>query len=173
MIDIKLIRDDPGAMKQRLLKKGADCSAEIDRILALDERRREIIATSESDKAEQNKVSKRIPEIKKSGGDTSGVFAQMNALKEKIREAEAELREVEGEYRDLMLVLPNPPDDDLAPGGKENNEPLRYHGEPHTFGFEPQNHLDLCTKLGLIDYPRGAKLAGCGFWVYRGLGARL
>jgi seryl-tRNA synthetase len=72
-----------------------------------------------------------------------------------------------------MLSLPNIPDDDLASGGKENNEALRYYGDPHAFGFEPKNHISLCTDLGLIDYPRGAKLAGSGFWVYRGLGSRL
>jgi seryl-tRNA synthetase len=72
-----------------------------------------------------------------------------------------------------MLRLPNPPDDDVPGGGKENNEVMRLHGQPHTFDFEAQNHIDLCTNLGLIDYPLGAKLSGSGYWVYRGLGARL
>ena len=61
----------------------------------------------------------------------------------------------------------------LLPGGKENNEPLRYFGEPKKFDFEPKNHVDLCTNLGLIDYERGVKLAGNGFWIYKGMGARL
>ncbi|MCL2125044.1 MAG: serine--tRNA ligase [Oscillospiraceae bacterium] len=173
MIDIKLIRESPGDIKERLMKKGADCAAEITRILDLDTKRRTLIASVESDKAEQNKASKQIPQIKKEGGDASGLVAQMNDLKEKIRAADIELREVEAELNDLMLGLPNPPDNDLAPGGKENNEPLRYHGEPKTFDFEPKNHVDLCTELGFIDYPRGVKLAGSGFWVYRGMGARL
>ncbi|MCL1819197.1 MAG: serine--tRNA ligase [Oscillospiraceae bacterium] len=173
MLDIKLIRDNPDTIKQSLLKKGADCSADIDRIISLDLRRREIIAASEADKAEQNRVSKQIPEIKKSGGDASEVLARLNALKDKVKDAETELRAVGDEYNDLMLKLPNTPDDDLSPGGKENNEPLRYYGEPHKFDFEPHNHYDLCTKLGLIDYQRGVKLAGSGFWIYRGLGARL
>ena len=72
-----------------------------------------------------------------------------------------------------MLSLPNLPDPDLKPGGKENNEPLRYYGEPHHFDFEPKHHVDLCTDLGLIDYERGTRLAGSGFWIYRGMGARL
>jgi len=173
MIDIKLIRETPDIVKQSLLNKGADCASEIDRILELDARRRTLIAGSETDKAEQNKVSKLIPQIKKDGGDTSEIFARMNALKEGIREAEAELRMVEEELDSLMLALPNPPDSDLSPGGKENNEPLRYYGDPHSFDFEPKNHIELCTDLGLIDYPRGVKLAGSGFWIYRGLGARL
>jgi len=173
MIDIKLIRETPDAVKLSLKKKGADCSAEIDRIIDLDAKRRTIIASSETDKAEQNRVSKQIPQIKKEGGDTAEIFSQMNLLKDRIRDAEAELRTVEDELEGHMLGLPNPPDDDLAAGGKENNEPLRYYGDPHTFDFEPKNHMDLCTDLGLIDYQRGVKLAGSGFWIYRGLGSRL
>ena len=173
MIDIKLIRENPDALKSSLLKKGADCGADIDRILELDTKRRTLIAESETDKAEQNKTSKQIPQIKKEGGDASEVIERLNALKEKIRTVETELRTVEGELDELMLGLPNPPDDDLVAGGKENNEPLRYFGEPHTFDFEPKDHMDLCTGLGLIDYTRGVKLAGSGFWMYCGLGARL
>jgi len=173
MIDIKLIREAPDTVKQSLLKKGSGCFPEIDRILALDTQRRTLIAASEADKAEQNKTSRGIPQIKKEGGDTAEIFQRLNSLKENIRENEATLREVERELDELMLSLPNPPDDDLSPGGKENNEPLRYYGQPHTFDFEPKNHLDLCTDLGLIDYPRGVKLAGSGFWIYRGLGSRL
>jgi len=173
MIDIKLIREAPDAVKQSLLKKGADCSSDIDRIIALDAQRRALIAASETNKAEQNKTSKQIPQIKKAGGDTAEIFARLNALKESIRENETALRQVEQELDALMLGLPNPPDEDLSPGGKENNEPLRYYGQPHTFDFMPKNHIDLCADLGLIDYSRGVKLAGSGFWIYRGLGSRL
>jgi len=173
MIDIKLIRETPDAVKQSLMKRGADRSAEIDRIIGLDAQRRSLIAANEADKAEQNKASKQIPQIKKEGGDTAEIFERLNTLKEKIRLADAELREVENELDDLLLGLPNLPEDSVAPGGKENNEPLRYYGEPFTFDFEPKNHMDLCVDLGLIDYIRGVKLAGSGFWIYRGLGSRL
>ena len=173
MIDIKLVRENPEGIKERLHRKGTEAGTEIDRILELDVQRRAIIAEVEADKAEQNKASKQIPQIKKEGGDTTKVIAQMNTLKEKIREAEERLRVIENELQDHMLRLPNPPDDDLKGGGKENNEPLRYFGEAHRFDFEPQNHLDICTQLGLIDYQRGVKLAGSGFWVYTGMGARL
>jgi len=173
MIDIKLIRETPDTVKQSLLRKGYDCCSEIDRIVALDAHRRNLIAASETDKAEQNRTSRMIPQLKKEGCDTAEIFERLNSLKENIRENEAALRDVEIELDELMLGLPNPPDDDLAPGGKENNEPLRYYGQPHTFDFEPKNHMELCAGLGLIDYPRGVKLAGSGFWIYRGLGARL
>jgi len=173
MIDIKLIRETPEIIKKSLHKKGADCAADIDRIIELDSLRRAIIAECENDKAEQNRASKQIPRIKKEGGDASEIIAQMNALKDKIRGAETKLGGVEDELNNLLLCLPNPPDDDLSPGGKENNEPLRYHSEPHKFDFEPKSHMELCSALGLIDYQRGVKLAGSGFWVYRGLGSRL
>ena len=173
MLDIKLIREDPEGVKARLLKKEADCGDAIDRILELDKKRRELIMRTEADKAEQNKVSRQIPQMKKAGEDTTEVFARMNQLKESIRTTDAALKEVETEFTDLMLGLPNLPDEDLKAGGKENNEPLKYFGEPHKFDFEPKNHVDLCTALGLIDYERGVKLAGSGFWIYKGLGARL
>jgi seryl-tRNA synthetase len=173
MLDIRLIRENPDKVKAGLLAKEVDCGKEIDRILELDALRRDAIFATENLKAEQNKVTKQIPGLKKKGADTAPVFAEMNKLKESIKENEARLREIEEEYRALMLSLPNLPDEDLKPGGKENNEPIRFFGEPHKFDFEPKNHVDLCTENGLIDYVRGAKLSGSGFWVYRGLGARL
>ena len=173
MLDIKLIRENPEDVITRLAAKGKDAAEDIKRILELDSRRRAMIAENEAKKAEQNKKSKEIPVLKKEGKDVSGIFADMKKLSEEIKTNDAALQEVESEYNNLMLGLPNLPDPDLKPGGKENNEPLRYYGEPHHFDFEPKNHVDLCTDLGLIDYPRGVKLSGNGFWVYRGMGARL
>ncbi len=173
MLDIKVIRDDPQRVKTLLKYKEVDCDAAIDQILALDGKRRELIAATESAKAEQNRDSKKIPQMKKNGEDPAPVFARMNELKEAIRSYDAQLRETEAAYNTLMLGLPNLPDPDLKPGGKENNEPIRYFGEPHHFDFEPKHHVDLCTDLGLIDYERGTKLAGSGFWIYSGIGAQL
>ena len=173
MLDIKVIRDDPQRVKTLLKYKEVDCDAAIDQILALDGKRRELIAATESAKAEQNRDSKKIPQMKKNGEDPAPVFARMNELKEAIRSYDAQLRETEAAYNTLMLGLPNLPDPDLKPGGKENNEPIRYFGEPHHFDFAPKHHVDLCTDLGLIDYERGTKLAGSGFWIYSGIGAQL
>lgn len=173
MIDIKLIRENPEEIKARFLKKEVDCNAAVDRILELDTIRRDLIFKTENDRAEQKKLSKQIPAMKKSGEDTTAVFARMNELKEGLKTEEAKLREADEEYNTLMLSLPNLPDPDLLGGGKENNQPIRYFGEPHKFDFEPKNHVDLCKDLGLIDYPRGVKLSGNGFWIYRGMGARL
>ena len=173
MLDIRRIKDDPEAVKAGLRAKEVDCDATIDRILELDEQRRALIADTESRKARQNKVSKQIPAMKKAGQDVAPIFQEMAELKAGIAEDAAKLDAVLAEYRTLMLSLPNLPDPDLAPGGKENNQPLRYFGEPHQFDFTPKHHVDLCLDLGLIDYDRGTKLAGSGFWIYKGMGARL
>jgi seryl-tRNA synthetase len=173
MLDIKLIKEDPARVKNLLLAKEKDCSADIDRVLELDTLRRDLIYKTETAKPEQNRVSKEIPLMKKEGKDTAPVFAKMKELSDSIKSADAELKTIEDEYRKLMLSFPNLPDPDLKPGGKENNAPVRYFGEPHKFDFEPKNHVDLCTSLGLNDYPRGVKLSGSGFWIYRGMGARL
>lgn len=173
MLDIKLIREDAAHVKEALKGKGVDCDAAIDRILEVDVARRELTAKADNAKAEQNKVSKQIPVMKKNGEDTTAVFAEMNRLKEEIKNMDTELKAIEDEYKELMLGLPNMPDPDLVYGGKENNEPIRYFGEPKTFDFEPKHHVDICTDLGLIDYERGTKLAGSGFWIYTGMGARL
>ena len=173
MLDIKRIKEDADKGKASLRAKEIPCDSEIDRILELDNTRRDLIFQTEQNKAEQNKVSKAIPAMKKAGEDTAPIFAKMAELKNAIAQQDESLRLVEVELRGLMLSLPNLPDADLIPGGKESNEPIRYYGEPHVFDFEPKHHVDLCTDLGLIDYPRGTKLAGSGFWIYRGIGARL
>ena len=173
MLDIKRIKENPEAIKAGMRAKEVDCDETIDRILELDKQRRELISDTETKKAQQNKVSKQIPQLKKTGQDVAPIFQEMAELKNAIAADAEKLDAVEAEYRTLMLSLPNMPDPDLKPGGKENNEPLRYFGEPHKFDFTPKHHVDLCLDLDLIDYDRGTKLAGSGFWIYKGLGARL
>ena len=173
MLDIKLIRENPDEVVRRLAAKGVSAAADIARIVELDASRREMIAANEAKKAEQNRATKQIPQLKKEGKDPAPIFAQMKQLSAEIKANDAALSQIETEYNALLLGLPNLPDPDLAPGGKENNEPIRYFGDPHSFDFEPKNHVDLCTDLGLIDYKRGVKLSGNGFWIYRGMGARL
>ena len=173
MLDIKYIRENPEEVIARLLVKGKDARADIEAILALDGERRTLITETEAIKAEQNKMNKLIPQYKKEGKDVAPIFAEMKAMSNKTKEIDEKLKDVEAKQTDIMLGLPNLPDPDLLPGGKENNQPLRYWGEPRAFDFEPKHHVDLCTNLGLIDYDRGTKLAGSGFWIYRGMGARL
>ena len=173
MIDLKYIKENPQEVIERYLIKGKDAKEDVEKILALDTERRALIGQTEALKAEKNKTSKMIPVYKKEGKDVAPIFAQMKEIGATIDANDAKLKAVEEELTNVMLGLPNLPDRDLKPGGKENNEPLRYSGEPRSFDFEPKNHVDLCTDLGLIDYERGTKLAGSGFWIYRGMGARL
>ena len=173
MLDIKYIKEKPDEVIDRLAKKGKDAKEEIAQILELDKERRELIAKTEAIKAEQNKTNKLIPQYKKEGKDVSEIFAKMKEMGAESKAIDDKLKETDIQLTGILLGLPNLPDDDLLPGGKENNEPIRYFGEPKKFDFEPKNHVDLCTSLGLIDYDRGTKLSGSGFWIYRGMGSRL
>lgn len=174
MIDIKLIRSDPEKIKAGAKKRNYDADAIVDGILKIDARRREATAQVEAMRAEQNAAGKKIPQIKRAGGDASALMARMKTLSGRIKEGQAGLAELEKKQKELLLSLPNMPDSDVPAGGKENNQPLRYFGEKPKFeGFTPKDHVALCENLHLIDYPRGAKLAGAGSWIYRGMGARL
>ena len=173
MLDIKYIKEKPQEVIDRLALKGKDAANEINEILRLDGERRALIAETEALKAEQNKTTKLIPQYKKEGKDVAPIFEQMKQMSNTAKANDEKIKAIEAEFNNIMLGLPNLPDTDLKPGGKENNEPLRYSGEPRKFDFEPKNHVDLCTDLGLIDYERGTKLSGSGFWIYRGMGSRL
>ena len=187
MLDIKRIKENPDAVKAGLKAKEVDCDAVINRILELDVQVRGLKTSTEGKTAEKNKLAKENGKLfgqkkgaEKKGEDVSAIEAQIAAnmaasvaIDETIASDKALLKELDELFYQNMLALPNLPDADLLPGGKENNEPLRYIGEKHSFDFEPKHHVDLCTDLGLIDYERGVKLAGGGNWMYTGMGARL
>ncbi len=173
MLDIKLIRENPDYVKKAIQKREMNLDNVIDEILALDEKRRELTGAVETKKAEQNAASKEVPKIKKAGGDTSEVLKKMKLLSEEVKEQNAKLVEIEGAQKTKMLSLPNLPDEDVQAGGKEQNIPDHYFKEKPVFDFKAKDHVTLCENLGLIDYPRGAKLAGNGAWIYRGMGSRL
>ena len=187
MLDIRKIKENPDAVKAGLKAKEVDCDAIIDKILELDVQVRGLKTSTETKTAEKNKLSKENGKLfgqkkgaEKKGEDTSAIEAQIAAnmaastkIDEAIADDKAKLKELDAELLQNLYALPNLPDADLLPGGKENNEPLRYIGEKHSFDFEPKHHVDLCTDLGLIDYERGVKLAGGGNWMYTGMGARL
>ena len=187
MLDIKKIKENPEAVKAGLKAKEVDCDAVIDSILELDVQVRALKTSTETKTAEKNKLAKENGKLfgqkkgaEKKGEDTSAIDAQIAAnmaasvaIDEAIAGDKAKLKELDEQFYTAMLSLPNLPDSDLLPGGKENNEPLRYIGQKHSFDFEPKHHVDLCTDLGLIDYERGVKLAGAGNWMYTGMGARL
>ena len=171
MLDLYLIKNNTQYVVDALAKKG--CIVDFTELLAWDVERRRLIGETESAKAKRNKVSAEIPKLKKAGQPVDEIFAEMRALGEEIERNDKALAELNDKINYFIACLPNIPDDDLLPGEKENNKVISVFGEKPVFDFEPQNHVDLCTKLGLIDYERGAKLSGNGFWIYRGMGARL
>jgi len=171
MISIDLIKKDAKYVKESLLKKG--CEVDFDELLTWDADRRKLIGQCEDLKAEENKINALIPTYKKEGKDVSEIFSQMKDMGAKIAKADEEIATLAKKIYDFLIVLPNLPDDDLLPGGKENNKVIKTFGEKPNFDFEPKNHVDICTDLGLIDYERGVKVAGNGCWLYRGQGSRL
>ena len=187
MLDIRKIKENPDAVKAGLRAKEVDCDAVVDKILELDVQVRGLKTATETKTAEKNKLAKENGKLfgqkkgmEKKGEDTAAIDAIIEENKAKsiaidasIADDTAKLKDLSVEFRTAMLSLPNLPDADLLPGGKENNEPLRYVGKKPEFDFEPKHHVDLCTDLGLIDYERGVKLAGSGNWMYTGMGARL
>ena len=165
MLDIKKIKEDPQGVKAGLKAKEVDCDAIVDRILVLDTEIRALKTSTEGKTAQKNKLAKENGKLfgqkkgaEKQGKDTADLDAQIEqnkaesiALDAAIEDEAIKLKELSVEFKTAMLSLPNLPDADLLPGGKENNEPLRYIGEKPSFDFEPKHHVDLCTVLGLID----------------------
>ena len=173
MIDIKLLREKPEEIKAKIKKREMDLDSVVDEILVVDAQKREQLGKVEAMKAEQNAASKQIPQIKKAGGDASEIMAKMKELVAEIKDGDAKVKELEEKQKSLLLSLPNLPDDDVCAGGKEKNEPVRYFGKKPKFDFPMKNHVELCESLGMIDYERGAKIAGAGSWLYRGWGSRM
>lgn len=171
MLDIKLIVDNPEKVKQSLKKKG--CEVDFAELIQWNNDKKKIIAEVEVLKAKRNKVSSEIPALKKQGQPVEHIFKEMRELGEKIEELDKNLDAVSEKIFDFVAKLPNMPDEDLLAGEKENNQVVKVFGKKPEFGFTPQNHVDICTKLKLIDYERGAKLSGGGYWLYTGDGARL
>lgn len=171
MLDIKLINENPQAIRERLAKKG--CIVDFSELLALNEERKAVIGESEQLKAKRNKVSQSIPALKKEGKPVEPIFAEMREIGETIAKFDEKLKALDSAIFDFVAKLPNLPDEDLLAGEKENNQVVKVFGKKPEFDFKAKNHVDLCTSLGMIDYERGVKLSGNGYWIYRGAGARL
>ena len=171
MIDQKIIIENPTLIAEKLAKKG--CHVDFTPFLNMVERRKQLLLKVEAAKAERNKLSASVPQVKKAGGDVNAIFAHVKEIMSEVAKDEEELAKLEEEIKTFLMPLPNIPDDDLLPGGKENNKTIYEYGEPQKFNFKPKNHVELCESCGLIDYERAAKMSGHGTWVYTGLGAQL
>lgn len=173
MLDIRRLRSEPDATKESLARRDPTLPAVIDRILSRDEERREAIGVVNDLKAERNTASKRVGELKRAGEDADELIEQTRALGIRIDELDGVVRAAEEEIESLLLEVPNVPLDRVPEGDESENEILATWGEPRAFDFDPRPHWELGDLLGILDLPRGAKVAGSGFPVLRGRGARL
>ncbi len=171
MLDIQLIRQQTDLVSRKLAKKG--CNVDFTEFLKLDKERRALIQKTEELKALRNKVSAQIPLMKKNGEDVGQQLAEMKNVAEEVKRLDADLAQINEKQTTFLQSLPNLPDDDLVGGGKENNKVISMWGKKPEFDFQPLHHVDIAEKLHLIDYNRGAKMAGSGSWVYTGDGALL
>jgi seryl-tRNA synthetase len=173
MLDIKKIRDDFDAVRDRLLTRGGGDYG-LEAVRRLDVERRRLTAETERMKNRQNMASKEIPQIKKTGGDASALLAEMKQLAEDIKERGARLLETDEALKAALLHIPNTPGPS-CPVGKDDsaNVEVRKWGEPRRFEFAPLPHWETGARLGILDFERAAKIAGSRFTVYKGAGARL
>jgi seryl-tRNA synthetase len=169
MLDLKLIRSDPERVKSALGRRGA--AAQVDELLVLDARRRQLLPEVEGAQAERKAISKRVGEAKQGGREAEAeeLMATVQGLKERIESGKEELERVEAELDRIVVSLPNLPDPEAPEGMTEEDAVvLRTVGQPPEFDFEPRDHLDLGTDLGLIDMEAGARLSGSRFAYLKG-----
>lgn len=167
MLDIQNIRNNKNEVEKALLKRmdRGELDAILKKVLDADELRLKYIKKSEELKAERNKHSKTKP--------TPGVIKKMKEVGKKIEDFDENLRKATKSLNDELAKLPNIPAEDVPAGGKENNKVLKEWGDKPEFKFKPKDHVELATKLNLIDYERAVKMSGNGFWLYKGDGALL
>jgi seryl-tRNA synthetase len=176
MLDIKLIRERPDLVKERLGARGAGDEQKIDEIIALDEQRRKWLAETEQLKASRNRVSKEIGALmgQKKLEEAEAKKRETRDIGDRISALDRQVAEAESARDQLLMRLPNLPHPAVAVGRSAEDNPLvRTWGDPATFDFKPLPHIELCERLKLIDFARGAKLTGSGFLLYTGWGARL
>ena len=174
MLDIKWIRENPALAKERIGKRKEAYEAEIDNMLALDEKRRDLARQWEAIKARQNEVSRQVPAMKKAGEDPQPLFAEMKELAARGKALDAGLKETEEALRTLLLSVPNFPADEVPHGAdSDENVEQRRWGEVPAFDFAPKPHWELGESLGILDPVTAAKVSGARFHFYKGMGAAL
>lgn len=172
MLDIKRIRTNKEEVIESLNSRFGNYN--IDKVLELDEKRREIIFEVENKKARQNEVSKQVPKLKKDGVDVSDLFNEMKALSDEIKELDVKVKDLDEEIRKELLSIPNTPNKDIPIGkSDEDNVEIRKFLEPKKFDFEVKAHWDLGVDLDILDFERAVKISGSRFSVFKGLGAKL
>lgn len=172
MLDIKFIRSNPDLVKKAMKNRNADLDSMVDEVIETDASRRNLMGEMESEKARQNDVSKKIPQMKKEGKDTTEIMKEMKTLSEKISSLRTKISELEEKQRQILLSIPNVPHESV-PVGKDDSEnvEVRRWGQPRKDEVLP--HWEIGKKLGILDPETAAKITGTRFHVYKGMGARL
>jgi len=174
VLDLRTFRAGEDEARERLARRGDPSVLEaLDRALALDARRRDLIAEVEVLKARRNEVSREIGDRKRDGADASELIADMQTVADHIRGLDGGLQEIEDALRGELLSIPNIPDERVPAGGEGEFEVVHEWGTPRAMDFEARTHWDLGSDLGLLDLERGARIAGSGFPLLMGAGARL
>lgn len=172
MLDIKLIRENPDRVNELLKRRNPDLN--INEILKIDEERRSVQKEADDLRAERKKVSNEIGQLKKEGKDTTEIQAQTRLLGDKIKEHEEEEKRLNDLQRDILLTIPNLPQEDVPVGPDEShNKEVKLYGEPARFNFKPKNHWDIGTDLDILDFERGVKISESRFVIYKGAASRL
>lgn len=172
MLDIKVIRANPDLLKKALdNRKG---NFDIDSLLRLDEKRRELLVKVEQLKSKQNSDSKLIPQYKKEGKDISALMEEMKKLSEEVGELDVQVRQVDEEIDRIVLTIPNIPNDSVPVGTTDtDNLEMRKWGEPRKFDFDPKPHWEIGEAHDILDAATAGKVTGARFTFYKGIGARL
>jgi seryl-tRNA synthetase len=174
VIDIRLLRQDPDATRAALARRlDPALDATLGAIVALDQRRREIIARAEALKAQRNAASEEVARRKQAKLAVDDLLAELKASGDLVKVHDADLRAVEERLEQLVMGVPNLPLPEVPDGDASANRITRQWGTAPTFGFSPKPHWELGATLGLFDLPRGVKLSGSGFPLFTGPGARL
>ncbi len=174
MLDIRLIRDNPAQVKERLALRDASLSSLVDEVLAIDEQRRAAETDRQKLQGDRNRISKEIGIAKKKGEDTSAIEAEVRGIGSRIDQIGRDADALDVRQRDLLLSIPNLPHEACPVGrSSEDNPEVRVWGDKPAYAFAPKDHVALGAQHGLIDFEAGAKITGSAFVVYRGAGARL
>lgn len=172
MLDIKLIRENPEKINELLKRRNPDLS--IDEVIAIDEERRKIQTKADELRAKRKSESQKIGLMKKNGENTDKIQEEVRVLGDEIKEFEEKQTELDAKQKDILLHIPNIPDETTPIGASDaDNVEVYKWGEPRKFDFEFKAHWDLCEEKNLVDFERGVKLSQSRFTLYRGKGSRL
>ena len=173
MLDVKMIRNNFAEVNEKLATRGVKKDV-LERFLDLDEQRRQLLVKTEELKKYRNDVSGEIAKLKREKNDAADKIAEMKEVGVKIKAFDTQVADIDAQLTEIATTLPNLPHDSVPIGEDEDdNVEVRRWSEPRQFSFEPKNHWDIAEELDILDFERGAKVAGSRFVYYKGLAARL